>query len=292
MHRIGNEQRAGIDRAVTEALALAPGTAAGSKGGSSRPRRLLVTSLNVRDGVVGDGHASIDPGNYAIARLGAESGAWTAFFSDDPLMLASENLAEFDAVCFNNTVGVLTDDSVLQQSLLDYVRSGGGFVGLHAAAATFCQYPRYDQFPDYGRMIGGFENGGHPWKENETIVLTPEDADSPINASFGGRDFEIQDEVFQMKDHYSRDRLRVLLRINEAKTDFSPDRNILAERRADSDIAISWIRSEGQGRVFYSSLGHNAHIFANPPVLAHFLAGIRYALGDLDADATPRAKPA
>ena len=292
MHRIGNEHRAGIDRAVTEALALAPGTAAGSKGGSGRPRRLLVTSLNVRDGVVGDGHASIDPGNYAIARLGAHSGAWTAFFSDDPLMLASENLAEFDAVCFNNTVGVLTEDSALQQSLLDFVRSGGGFVGLHAAAATFCQYPRYDQFPDYGRMIGGFENGGHPWKENETIVLTPEDADSPINGSFGGRDFEIQDEVFQMKDHYSRDRLRVLLRINEAKTDFSPDRNILAERRADSDIAISWIRTEGQGRVFYSSLGHNAHIFANPPVLAHFLAGIRYALGDLDADATPRAKPA
>lgn len=287
MHRIGDDERTRIDRAVDEA-AKGPAAAVISRRASSSRRRLLVTSLNVRDGRVMDGHPSIDAGNYAIARLGEISQAYTAFFCNDPAMFAPETLAGYDAVCFNNTFGVLTEDSKLQQSLLGYVNEGGGFVGIHAAAATFCQYPRYDQFPDFGRMLGGYENGGHPWGADDTIILTPEDAQHPINASFAGRDFEIQDEVFQMKEHYSRDRLRVLLRIDVEKTDFGPERRVLPERRADRDLAISWIRHEGTGRVFYTSLGHNKHLFWNAPVLGHYLAGIAWALGDLEADATPR----
>ena len=50
---------------------------------------------------------------------------------------------------------------------------------------------------------------------------------------------------------------------------------------------MSWIREYGKGRVFYTSLGHNAHIYWNAPLLQHMLAGIQYALGDLQADATP-----
>ena len=238
-----------------------------------------------------DGHASIDPGNYAIQQMGEVTGAYVAYFSDDPAILGSSNLSFFDALCFNNTAYLLTQDKTLQQSLLSFVREGGGFAGFHAAAATFCQYPVYDQFPEYGKMIGGYENGGHPWGPEDTITLTPEDAESPINAAFGGKDFEIQDEVFQMKDHYSRDRLRVLLRIDVDKSDFNPDRKVLAERRADRDLAISWIRTEKKGRVFYTSLGHNAHLFWNPPILAHYLAGLQYVIGDLEADATPRPMP-
>ncbi len=274
MHRIGTEMRDLIDKAIPGKAQAVPRT----------PRRLLVTNLNVRDGVVRDGgHKSIEPGNYAIAQMGKATGAYTAFFSDDISMLRTDILASFDALCFNNTVGVLTEDAELQRSLISFVEEGGGFIGLHAAAATFCQYPDYDQFPEFGKMLGGYENGGHPWGPEDTIVLTPENPDSPINASFDGLDFEIQDEVFQMKDHYSRDRLQVLLSINTDKTDTGPDRRILPERRADMDLAISWVRAQGRGRVFYSSLGHNDQIFWNAPVLAHFLAGIQYALGDLAA---------
>ena len=281
MHRINDDQRASIMAALPEAAPAAPG----------KPRRLLVMSLNTRKGETIPGHASIAPGNFAIEQMGARTGAYTAFFTDDPRSFAAGHLSLFDAVCFNNTVGMLTEDASLQQSLLDYVRGGGGFVGIHAAAATFCEYPVYDQFPEFGRMLGGYENGGHPWGATATITLTPEDADNPVNASFGGHDFQVQDEVFQMLEHYSRDRLRVLLRINEKKTDFSAERRILDARRADEDIAISWIRSEEQGRVFYTSLGHNDHIFWNRPILAHMLAGIQFAMGDLAADTTPRPKP-
>mgnify|MGYP001100239645 CR=1 FL=1 len=84
----------------------------------------------------------------------------------------------------------------------------------------------------------------------------------------------------------------MLLSIDPVKTDTGPNRRILAQRRQDLDFPISWIHREGQGRVFYTALGHNPHIFWNPPVLAHILAGIQFALGDLKADTTPRPQPA
>jgi len=50
------------------------------------------------------------------------------------------------------------------------------------------------------------------------------------------------------------------------------------------DVAISWVHKVGKGRVFYCSLGHNHPVFWNTPVLAHYLAGIQYAMGDLKVD--------
>jgi hypothetical protein len=63
---------------------------------------------------------------------------------------------------------------------------------------------------------------------------------------------------------------------------------VLPIREKDQDFPMSWIRTEGKGRIFYSALGHNAQLFENAALLQHFLAGIQYALGDLKADARPR----
>ena len=97
--------------------------------------------------------------------------------------------------------------------------AGGGFVGFHAAGATFVQWPRYDQWPAYGEMLGAYEDGGHPWRPQETITI---EIDDPLNAAFKGQGFEIRDEVFQLRHGYSRDKFRVLLRIDTEKTDMSP----------------------------------------------------------------------
>ena len=59
-------------------------------------------------------------------------------------------------------------------------------------------------------------------------------------------------------------------------------------KRKDGDYVISWVRPYGKGRVFYCSLGHEPSSYYNPHVLRHYLAGIQFALGDLEADATPR----
>ena len=61
--------------------------------------------------------------------------------------------------------------------------------------------------------------------------------------------------------------------------------------RKDKDNPVSWIREYGKGRVFYCSLGHHAAVFRNRAVLRHWLAGVQYALGDLDADAKSLQQP-
>lgn len=260
----------------------------------SQPRKLLVVTLNRVNGRVRPGHPVIPFANYAIQQMGESSGAWETWFSNDTLIFQPGYLKQFDAICFNNTAGVLFDDSLLRQSLLDYVFSGGGFVGIHAAGATFCQWPVYDQFPAFGDMLGGFESGGHPWGPLDTIFLHVDDPDHPVNAVFEGKGFQASDEVFQFTDPYTRDKLRILLTIDTLLTDMSHERRILPERRADGDIAISWVRRYGRGRVFYTSFGHNTHLTWNPAILAHYADGIRFALGDLDAPtiASGRLTPA
>jgi type 1 glutamine amidotransferase/sugar phosphate isomerase/epimerase len=252
-----------------------------------RTRKLLVFNMHKAGNEISQGHPSIPYANYMLMRMGLTTGAYETYFSDDTLVFRREYLNLFDALCFNNTAGVLFDDKELRNNLLEYVYSGKGFTGIHAAGATFCQWPVYDQFPEFGEMLGGYESGGHPWKEQEWIVLKVDEPDHPLNRAFNGKDFEVSDEVFQFTQPYTRDRLRILLSINTDRTDMSESRRILPERRADRDMAISWIRNYGRGRVFYTSLGHNPHINWNAKILQHYLDGLQFVLGDLNAPATP-----
>ena len=81
----------------------------------------------------------------------------------------------------------------------------------------------------------------------------------------------------------SREKQRVLLSIDPAITDTKK------AGRADGDVGVSWIKPWGKGRVFYCSLGHRNEIFSNPAILAHYLAGMQWAMGDLQGvDATPK----
>jgi type 1 glutamine amidotransferase len=277
------EEKARIDKAVPPSAPAKP----------MRARKLLLLNKNVRD----DGRRPmLEPAmpylNYAIEAMG-KTGAYSTVFTTDIESLRPKNLEQFDAICFNNTTGVLTTDPELRESLLAFVANGKGFVGFHAGgAATFVQYPKYDQFPPFGEMVGGYEDGGHPWSVEDMIRVRVEDPKNPINAAFQGEDFSIQHQVMQFRAPFSRENLHVLLSIDVDKSDYDAQRRrVLPERRADRDFPMSWIKRYHKGRVFYTVFGHNEHVAWNPTLLAHFLAGIQYALGDLKADDSPGARP-
>lgn len=256
-----------------------------------KKRKLLVVNYNIRDKKIWAGHASIPYANYAIYQMGEKTGAYETYFSDDTLAFKAETLAQFDAVILNNTVGVLFESASMRQGLLDYVYSGKGIMGIHGGAgATFVQYPVYDQFPEFGEMMGGYENGGHPWKTHEWINMKANEPAHPINAAFEGADFNISDEIYQYATPYSRDHLRILLSVNTEKTDMSTSRHFLAERKLDNDFPVSWVRSYGKGRVFNTSLGHHPHINWDMRILHHNFRAIQYVLGDLPAPAMPSNK--
>jgi hypothetical protein len=88
---------------------------------------------------------------------------------------------------------------------------------------------------------------------------------------------------------FSRDNVHVLTSIDYSKMS-ADDKALEANPRSDHDFGLSWIRREGQGRVFYEALGHSERIYANKAILEHLLAGMQYALGDLKADDSPSRK--
>jgi len=98
------------------------------------------------------------------------------------------------------------------------------------------------------------------------------------------------DEIYTFgRAVYSRENLRVLTSVDYAKMS-AEDKAKEQFPRPDGDYALSWVRRDGKGRVFYEALGHSERIFAMTPILAHVLAGIQYVIGDLPADDTPSAK--
>lgn len=240
----------------------------------AQARRLLVYTA-----CKGFVHSSIPQGKYALLELGRRTRAFEPYFSEDPADFRPARLREFDAVCFLNTTGELFDDPELKTSLLEFVRGGRGLIGIHAATDAFYNWP------EYGAMLGGYF-AGHPWNAGDEVVLRVEDVGHPLTKMFPEGPFDLTEEIYQFREPYSRAQVRVLVGLDPARTDMQKP----GVNRPDGDFPISWVRREGLGRVFYCSLGHNEHIFWNPVVLRHYLAGIQYALGDLPAAALPSAQ--
>lgn len=239
-----------------------------------KQRRLLVISTTK-----GFRHSSIGHGVAALRIMGEKTGAYTIEHTEDVNALNADNLKRFDAICFLNTTGDLFDDPALRKSLADFVKEGKGLVGIHSATDTFYSWA------EYGEMMGGYFDG-HPWHEKVTLKI--EDTTHPCNACFEGKNrFEIVDEIYQFKpEPYSRTKLRILTSLDTNLTNMTHQ----GIKRTDGDFGVSWLRSYGKGRVFYCSLGHREEIYWNPTVLRHYLAGIQFAFGDLEADTTPSAE--
>lgn len=264
-----------IEQAAPEAALVKP----------AKPRKLLVYG---RVPTHGD---SVICCFEAMKVLGRKTGAFEAVSSGDPAVFLPETLRQFDAVVMNNThetnpwlpfgfkdlgpaqqAAARQREEVLKKSFLDFVAGGKGLVGIHG---TTCMV----KWPEFMELVGGTYGGhftGPAW-------VKPEQPDHPLCAMMRGMSFEVNDEIYIFREPYTRQRLRVLTCLDLDKTQDPL-------RRADKDYAVSWIRTYGKGRVFYCSLGHTASSYQNPTVLAHYLAGIQYALGDLAADATPQPK--
>lgn len=240
-----------------------------------RPRKLLVFSL-----CKGFVHSSIPYCANALEVIGRKTGAFEAVHSKDMSVFRPESLKQFDAICFNNTTKLGFNDPELRSSLMDFVKSGKGIVGIHAATDNFYKWS------EAAEMMGGLFNG-HPWGAGGTWAVKIDDPKHPLNAAFKEKAFKINDEIYRTKQINLRKNCRVLLSL-----DMTDQANLNARgvRPTDKDIPISWVRDFDKGRVFYCGLGHNHHVLWNPAVLQHYLDGIQFALGDLPADTTPNGK--
>ncbi|AKJ64395.1 ThuA domain-containing protein [Kiritimatiella glycovorans] len=224
-------------------------------------------------------HSAIPWANRAIQEMGAMNKAWTCAVSKDMAVFTPERLAEYDVVVFNSTTRLQPTDEQLQ-ALLDFVRGGGGIVGIHAATDNF-----YSD-PEAAQMMGGLFNK-HPWHFKGMWSFVLDDPGHRLNQAFEELTFEASDEIYQFKDPYSRERVRVLTRVDLSQ---ASNLEVQGRERDDLDHAITWVRSEGSGRVFYFGFGHNNAIYWNRPLMRHLYDGLRFAAGDLEVDTTPSAQ--
>lgn len=235
---------------------------------SAAPRILVFTRT------LGFRHDSIPDGIAAVRRIGA--GRFEVEATEDPAAFTDENLRRFAAVAFLSTTGEVLEKPQ-QEAFERYVRSGGGFVGIHAAADTAYEWPFY------GALVGAYFKG-HPAIQPADLVV--EDPAHPSTRMLPPR-WRRTDEWYTFRDN-PRGRVHVLMTIDESTYEgggMGADHPIAWTTTAATTPAV------GRGRGWYTGGGHTKESFVEPLFEAHLLGGILWAMGDDEAAATPATAP-
>lgn len=181
----------------------------------------------------------------------------------DLTFLSPQSLKQYDAVVFYTT-SELPIGEADKANLLEWVKSGKGFAGIHSATDTFYQWP------EYGEMIGGYFDN-HPW--HEEVVVKVEDRQSPATKHLPAR-WTVTDEIYQFRN-WDRSKRHVLLSLDTASVDLRAK----GVKRTDGDFALAWTSTTGKGRVFYTALGHREELWRTPEYQKHLAGGLRWVLG-------------
>jgi type 1 glutamine amidotransferase len=237
--------------------APADGRAGGRGAGGGNPFANLAPGATLADVMIAQGDTNKD-GKLDKAEARALAGAW------------------FDALDTKKGCRLLSSDFALFAALIP-----------NPPGASVPQEPDAEvgTWPDFNRLIGGYFK--FHWLDPQLITVKIDDPKSPLTAMFHGNEFDVRDEIYTMGiKSFSRDNVHVLTSIDYGKMS-AADKALESNPRPDHDFGLSWIRHEGQGRVFYEALGHSERIYANKAILEHLLAGMQYVLGDLKADDAP-----
>ncbi|MDQ1049889.1 ThuA domain-containing protein [Streptomyces sp. V4I2] len=223
-------------------------------------RRVLVFSKTA-----GFRHDSIPDGVAAVQQLG-ESAGFKVDATEDAGAFTGRNLRRYDAVVFLSTTGDVLGPT--QQAAFEgYIRHGGGYVGVHAAADT-----EYD-WEFYGGLAGAYFES-HPAIQPATVNV--EDRAHPATSDLP-KTWERTDEWYNYRSN-PRERAHVLASLDESS---------YTGGTMHGDHPIAWCQTYQGGRAFYTGGGHTKESYADPAFRRHLAGGILYAIGDVQADCRP-----
>ena len=202
---------------------------------------------------------SIPIAEASISQWGARSGAYDVTYvrTDEEMQtrMTAGALRHYDGVVFASTTGTLPLPD--REAFLTWIREGHAFIGVHAAADTFHDWPAYRE------MLGAeFKTHG----AQVTIQALYADADHAATRNWGGWRL-IHDEIYQFKN-YDPALAHPLLYMDKHPNTHAPGL-----------YPIAWCKAYGKGRVFYTSLGHRPDVWANPVYQTHLQQGILWSLG-------------
>ncbi|HUT36302.1 MAG TPA: ThuA domain-containing protein [Planctomycetota bacterium] len=236
---------------------------------------------------------AIKEGSPILQKI-AEGLGYEAVVSEDPATLDPDTIKQWDLLIFNNTTGdplaekKLVKEDVDKQgkkrpvyqtiphperrkALIERVKEGAGWIGIHSAADSL-----YD-FPEFNQMVNGWFSG-HPWSGK--VKVTIEEPDHPLMKPFGKGPWEVSDEIYQFRN-YDRTRARILMSI------YRPSVEVSRGNRKDRDYATCWISLFGKGRVMYQAHGHGGNAFKMPEYQEHMKLAMQWAVGDIEVPVEP-----
>lgn len=205
-------------------------------------------SLLVFHRTTGFRHESIEAGIEMIERFGVSNG-WSVTETQDPNDMNANNLAQYDSVIFLNSTGgdLLSDEQV--DALVAYVEAGGGFVGVHGATDALYSNAEYESL--LGVLID--VNNRHAANNTEVDMAA---AAHPANETIPNP-FPIADELYNF-DYQPN--TTYLLTVDEAT--YSGHNGVGGDNHP-----LAWVKTQGNGCVFYSSLGHDEHLYSGTELM-------------------------
>lgn len=253
----------------------ADGNGAATSADAAPPKVLVLTHS------AGYKHGSLPLAEQIVAELGRSSGAFEVVvlqgYKQEPgaidlTMISADYLSGFAGIIMFTT-GELPLDASQKQALLDFIRGGGGWIGVHSATDTFYEWP------EYGELSGGYFQGHG--LNNKPLTLKVEDRDHPATRALG-ESWTLADEFYRFADviserhpvAFSRERVHVLLSVDTKASDLRGQWKM----EPGGDYALAWCRDFGEGRAFYTALGHRDDVWRSAKFQAHLLGGIRWAI--------------
>lgn len=200
-------------------------------------------------------HQSIPEGVEAVEEIASENDINT-FHTEDANYFQTDSLAKFDLILFLSTTGDILNNNQ-QDAFEQFIKNGGGFVGIHAASDT-----EYD-WPWYGKMVGAYFES-HP--EIQEATLTVVDKSHP-STSFLPDEWVRTDEWYNFKN-INRD-INVLMNLKESTYEGGEN---------GDNHPIAWYHEYDGGRIFYTASGHTSQSYSNSLFRKHLKGGIEYVL--------------
>lgn len=213
---------------------------------------------------------AIPAANAMFAEVAKENG-WGYFQTENGAAFSPEILARFDAVIFNNTSGdVFTADQ--RAAFEGFVKRGGGFVGIHAAGDN-----SHEAWGWYVANIIGTEFIGHPMDPQfQKARVTIEDRAHVAAKGLPGQWVRTDEWYSFARSPRDTPGITVFATIDERS--YKPGSLMGTDLAMGKDHPIAWWRCAGEGRVFYSAMGHTAESFAEPEYRRMLLGATRWAL--------------
>ena len=206
-------------------------------------------------------HDAIIAANAMFTSI-AKQQDWSLVHTENAAIFASELLAYFDVVVWNNATGPLLT-SQQRQAFKEFLEQGGGFVGIHAAGDA-----SHSDWQWYQQQVIRANFTGHPmFPQFQSAVLSFEkNSHHPAIRHFN-RSMNHIDEWYCF-EHSPRDKVNVLAVIDEQGMNFmalnSRDKLSFGNLAMGDDHPVIWSHQQGSGRVFYSALGHKAESYQVP----------------------------